>query len=147
MTSGATAGSVRDLFFCIKGSSGVSEASSSSSASPDGGRDGATAVLGAAAFLEEVAALFLVAGAGVAVLPEAPTGALVCLGPDFCTRSWSGSSSMRVLIHPWVIKLSSVTRARTSLASSGKDRAVLIRSSCSAVTEVRMKEFVHNRWR
>ena len=62
MTSGATAGSVRDLFFRIRGSSGIFEASSSSSASPDGGRHGAAAVLGAAGFFEEVAVLFLVDG-------------------------------------------------------------------------------------
>ena len=135
----------------------VSEASSSSSTSSDGGRDEVTTVLGAADFFEEVAALFLVDGAGMFVLPEAPSGVdcfgvgvivlpkafaetLGCLWPEDFPRSWSGSNSMRVLIHLWVIRLSSFTRARTSLASSGKSRAMLIRSSCSAVTEVRMKE-------
>ena len=137
MTSGAAAGSFRDRFLRVKGSSGVSAASSSSSTSSDGGRDGTTAVLGAADFFEEVAALFLVVGARVFVLPEAPVGTLDCfgagvvvlpeafaetlgcLGPDDCPRSWSGSNSIRVPIHPWVIRLSSLTRARTSLSSSG----------------------------
>ena len=155
MTSGVTSGSVLDRFLRIKGSSGVSVAFSSSSTSSDEGRDGATAVLRAADFFEDAAALFLVDGVGVVVLPEAPVGTLGCLeagvvvlpdalagtlgcfgagvvvllealagtlgcfGPDNCPRSWSGSNSIRVPIHPWVIRLSSLMRARTSLSSSG----------------------------
>ena len=136
MTSGAATGSFLDRFLRVKGSSGVSAASFSSLTSSDGGRDGATAALGGADFFEEVAALFLVDrvgvvvlpealagtlgcfGAGVVVLPEALAGTLGYFGPDNCPRSWSGSNSMRVPIHPWVIRLSSLTRARTSLASS-----------------------------
>ena len=136
MTSGAAAGSFLNRFLHVKGSSRVFAASSSTSTSSDGERDGATAALGRADFFEEVAALFLVDGvgvvvllealvgtlgcfgAGVVVLPEALAGTLGYFGPDNCPRSWSGSNSMRVPIHPWVIRLSSLTRARTSLASS-----------------------------
>ena len=100
MTSGATSGSVLDRFLRVKGSSGVSAASSSFSISSDGGRDGVTATLGAVDFLEGVAALFLVDGAEVVAPSRALAGTLGCLGPDFYPRIWSGSNSMRVPIHP-----------------------------------------------
>ena len=89
MTSGAVSSSFLDHFLRVKGSSRVSAASSSSSTSSDGGRDGATAALGAADFLEEV------------VTPsETLAWTLGYFGPDFYPRSWSESSSMRTLIHP-----------------------------------------------
>ena len=85
--------------------------------------------LGRRWFFEDEAALFLFCGweagafFGGAARAEHSAAIFGFFAPNFYLRCWSESSSIRVEIHPYSTRLSSVTRTRTSLSSSGEAKA------------------------